>query len=100
MFIHCIYIIDRGPPAPRKSVPPESALAPNAPKVHETGNTLMDAVIRKGEPEKAFSECQVILEDYFDVPFQEHAFLETQNGVAQLKAHLLVQGVGSHPARV
>jgi CO/xanthine dehydrogenase Mo-binding subunit len=65
---------------------PESALAPDAPKVHETGNTLMEAVIRKGDPDKAFLECDVILEDCFDVPFQEHAFLETQNGVAQLTA--------------
>ena len=64
---------------------PESALAPDAPKVHETGNTLMEAVIRKGDPEKVFSECDIILEDCFEVPFQEHAFLETENGVAQLK---------------
>ncbi len=62
---------------------PEAALKPDAPRVHEAGNTLMSAVIRHGDAEKAFSDCDVVLEDCFEVPFQEHAFLETENALAQ-----------------
>ena len=64
---------------------PETALNPGAPMVHAAGNTLLSAVIQKGDAAKAFSDCDVILEDCFEVPFQEHAFLETENGFAQQK---------------
>lgn len=61
---------------------PEEALKPDAPMVHAAGNTLLSAVIRTGDAAKAFSDCDVILEDCFEVPFQEHAFIETENGIA------------------
>ncbi len=61
---------------------PEEALKPDAPLVHVAGNTLLSAVIRTGDAAKAFSDCDVILEDCFEVPFQEHAFIETENGIA------------------
>ncbi len=62
---------------------PEAALMPGAPKVHAAGNTLMSAVIRTGDAAGAFADCDVILEDCFEVPFQAHAFLETENGLAR-----------------
>jgi CO/xanthine dehydrogenase Mo-binding subunit len=62
---------------------PEAALKPGAPLVHAAGNVLLAAVIQNGDAAKAFSDCDVILEDCFEVPFQEHAFLETENGMAQ-----------------
>lgn len=61
---------------------PEEALKPDAPCVHEKGNLLLRANIRKGRGEEAFDECGVVAEETFEVPFQEHAFIETQNGVA------------------
>ncbi len=61
---------------------PEAALKPGAPLIHAAGNTLLSGVIQKGDAVKAFSDCDVILEDCFEVPFQEHAFLETENGFA------------------
>lgn len=61
---------------------PEAALKPGAPMIHAAGNTLLSAVIQKGDVATAFSDCDVVLEDCFEVPFQEHAFLETENGVA------------------
>ena len=42
-------------------------------------------MIQTGDAAKAFSDCDVILEDCFEVPFQEHAFLETENGLARQK---------------
>jgi CO/xanthine dehydrogenase Mo-binding subunit len=62
---------------------PRQALEPDAPQLHERGNCLLHATIAVGEIESAWAECAVIVEDEFTVPFQEHAFLETQNGVAQ-----------------
>ncbi len=64
---------------------PEAALKPGASLIHAAGNALLSAVIQKGDAAKAFSDCDVILEDCFEVPFQEHAFLETENGFAQQK---------------
>ncbi|MFZ3048604.1 MAG: xanthine dehydrogenase family protein molybdopterin-binding subunit, partial [Desulfatirhabdiaceae bacterium] len=63
---------------------PEDAIKPDAPLIHETGNILMHAVIQNGLAEKAFSDCDVVLEDRVEVPFQEHAFLETENGIARV----------------
>jgi CO/xanthine dehydrogenase Mo-binding subunit len=62
---------------------PETALKPGAPLIHAAGNTLLSAVIQTGDADKAFSDCDVILEDCFEVPFQAHAFLETENGFAR-----------------
>lgn len=61
---------------------PEDALRPDAPLVHESGNLLHKAVIKVGDARKALGECDVVIEDSFEVPAQEHAFLETENGLA------------------
>jgi len=63
----------------------DQALAPDAPQLHERGNCLLHATIAAGDVGPAWAECAVIVEEEFTVPFQEHAFLETQNGVAQLE---------------
>jgi CO/xanthine dehydrogenase Mo-binding subunit len=61
----------------------QQALLPDAPQLHERGNCLLHATIAAGDVDPAWAECAVIVEEEFTVPFQEHAFLETQNGVAQ-----------------
>lgn len=62
---------------------PEEALKPDAPLVQENGNILLKAEIAKGKGiEESFAECAVVVEEFLEVPFQDHAFLETQNGVA------------------
>jgi CO/xanthine dehydrogenase Mo-binding subunit len=63
----------------------EDALRSDAPLVHEehpTGNTLLAAVIRAGEAEKAMADCDTVVEETFEIPVVSHAFLETENGVA------------------
>jgi CO/xanthine dehydrogenase Mo-binding subunit len=65
---------------------PEEALKPDAPLVHDGGNTLLAANIKKGNPEEGFARSAVVVEGEFSVPFQEHAFLETENGVARKEA--------------
>ncbi len=65
---------------------PRSALEQGAPQVHESGNLLLHATIETGAGLKALDECEVVVEDTFEVPSQDHAFLETQNGLAWQEA--------------
>lgn len=64
----------------------DAALEDQAPRVHDldTGNVLKSATITKGDPAKAMDQCPVILEETFFTPVQEHAYIETENGVARL----------------
>lgn len=61
---------------------PEKALEPDSPLVHEGGNILLKANIQSGTGKDALGECDVVAEGDFDVPFQGHGFIETENGVA------------------
>ena len=66
---------------------PESALAKGAPVLHENrkeGNLLFSGVIAKGDADFAFSECAAVREGIFSLPRQEHAYLETETGVAKV----------------
>lgn len=66
---------------------PEEALKKGAPLVHEGrpgGNLLLRAVIEKGQARAALKSAPVVLRGTFSTPVQEHAFLETQGGFAQL----------------
>ncbi len=65
---------------------PEAALRRGAPLVHagrKGGNLLMRAVIEKGDAKGALKKAPVLVRGEFFTPMQEHAFLETQCGVAQ-----------------
>ena len=67
----------------------EAALAPDAPLVHPETPTSSNAyhhyVVRNGTPDelvRAFDEAHVVVEGVYDLPHQEHAFLQTEAGVA------------------
>lgn len=63
----------------------EAALADTAPRVHEeneTGNLLRAVTIVNGEADIAMKESDVVVEGVFEVPRQEHAYLETEAGWA------------------
>jgi CO/xanthine dehydrogenase Mo-binding subunit len=66
----------------------DAALSPGAPSIHglETGNVLKSATITRGDAAAAMAACDVVISDTFFSPVQEHAFLETQNGVAHMDA--------------
>ncbi len=67
---------------------PEEALKEDAPKVHEDnpeGNILRAVSIQVGKTETAFVECDAIVEGVFDLPYQEHAYLETETGWAYVE---------------
>lgn len=60
---------------------PEKALLPGAPKLFEDGNVLHRTEYRKGEAEKAFSACAVVVEETYYTPRQMHTYMETEGGL-------------------
>ncbi|MFH1139185.1 MAG: xanthine dehydrogenase family protein molybdopterin-binding subunit [Pseudomonadota bacterium] len=83
---------------------PEQALLEGAPLVHENhpgGNLLAEVAVRKGLADQGFRDCDVIIEGRFEVQRQEHAYLETEAGWAQVDAegNLLVVASTQSPFR-
>jgi len=60
---------------------PEEAARPDAPKVHATGNLLHRSQIVRGDVDKAFQRCAVVVEHTYTTPRIEHAFLEPESGI-------------------
>jgi aldehyde oxidoreductase len=53
-------------------------------KVHEGGNLLKTAVIKRGEPiEQVFSESDYLVEDTFQTQLIEHAFMEPEASIGR-----------------
>lgn len=59
---------------------PEAALKPGAPLIHTKGNLLYRRVLRKGNADKALSECPVVVRKTYFTPHIEHAYLEPDAG--------------------
>ena len=65
----------------------EAALAPGAPLLHDgmpEGNLVRLVTVDKGEGQAGFQACDAVVEAVFDVPSQEHAYLETEAGFAAI----------------
>lgn len=76
---------------------PVKAVEPDAPKVHDNGNVLLHTEIKKGNIEKGFEDSDLIIENTYYTGRQEHAFLETEGGVALIEADgSLTVYAGSH----
>jgi CO/xanthine dehydrogenase Mo-binding subunit len=62
---------------------PEESLAEGAVAIHEEGNIQhrMD-IPPKGDVEKALAESEIVLSQTYRTQFMEHAYLETEGGVA------------------
>ncbi len=66
----------------------EAALEPGAPIVQENhpgGNVLLSDRHVVGRGSEALAECDLVVEACFKTPRQEHAFLETESGWAQVR---------------
>ena len=61
---------------------PLEAMKPGAPIVTEPDNIVAERRIVKGDVEAGFAEAHVIVENTYRTPFQEHAFLEPEVGLA------------------
>ena len=66
----------------------DDALAGDAPVLHPedgTGsNVYSHLVIRKGDVEAAFARAAHVVEGTYEVPYQEHAYLQTEAAVAHI----------------
>jgi CO/xanthine dehydrogenase Mo-binding subunit len=63
----------------------EAALKPDAPRIHpERGdsNICVWDKIRKGDVEAAFARADIIVEGEYHTPYQEHAYLQPEAGLA------------------
>ena len=61
---------------------PLEALKPGAPLVYGSDNVVAERRIRKGNAEAGFGVADLIVEHTYKTPFQEHAFLEPEVGLA------------------
>ncbi len=80
---------------------PLEALKPDAPKVHEKGNTQRHATIRIGDVEKAFRAADVVVENTYRTGRQMHMFLEIEAGLGMLddKGNIVLYVGGQSPYR-
>jgi len=59
---------------------PEEALKPDAPRIHKKGNLLVRRCVVKGDTEKAFRCCKVVVEKTYRTARIEHSYLEPDAG--------------------
>jgi xanthine dehydrogenase molybdenum-binding subunit len=62
----------------------EAALAQDAPRVHEAGNTLVTWQIRHGDTASALASADVVVTGEYRTQHVEHAYLEPEAGVGWL----------------
>jgi CO/xanthine dehydrogenase Mo-binding subunit len=62
----------------------EEALRPGAPLIHEKGNLLGRRVVKRGSPDAAFMEADVVVERVYTTPHIEHTYIEPDAGLAYM----------------
>ncbi len=78
---------------------PEAALAPDAPRVHVSGNLLEASAFSRGDVDRALAESAHVIEQRFVTQRIEHAFLEPEACLAVPNGERLTvysQGQGVH----
>jgi CO/xanthine dehydrogenase Mo-binding subunit len=60
---------------------PEEARRPEAPRVHEQGNVLVEWHLRRGDVKGAFAQAAHIVEGTYRTQHVDHAYLEPEAGV-------------------
>ncbi len=61
---------------------PEEAAHPGSPKLHGETNQLFRLKIDKGNIEDGFAGASEIVENFYETPFNDHAYIEPEAGVA------------------
>lgn len=61
---------------------PFQSLGKDVPKIHDEGNTLFVRRIERGDVQRGFREADIIIQNTYTTPFNEHAYLETEAGIA------------------
>jgi CO/xanthine dehydrogenase Mo-binding subunit len=81
---------------------PLYAMQPNAPLIHperSDTNVCVHYKIRKGDTEVGFAQADVIVQSEYRLPFQEHAYLQPEAGLAYIdeEGRVTVQCGGQWP---
>ncbi|MDD4365026.1 MAG: xanthine dehydrogenase family protein, partial [Synergistales bacterium] len=76
---------------------PVRALEPGAPLLHEgrEGNLASSGFVRRGDVEPLLASCDHVVEETFRFAAQEHAYLETEGGVARYDGQILTMEVST-----
>ena len=77
---------------------PELAMLSDAPVLHEKRadkNILLSGILERGEGKAAFDNCTAVVEAEFNLPGQEHAYLETETGVAWFNQEGILEIIAS-----
>lgn len=61
---------------------PEEALKEGVPQIHKNGNILHSLELKKGDTVHDFESAEVVHEATYQTQFMEHAYMETEGGVA------------------
>ena len=61
---------------------PLEAIQPGAPVIYPPDNVVARWKLRKGDPQAGMAAADFIIENTYQVPYQEHAYLEPEAGVA------------------
>lgn len=81
-------------------VTPEEALAPGAPRVHDdVPNEVFVRRLARGDADAALAAADVVVEGLFTTPYNEHAYLEPEAGVAYMDGDRVVIMVGTQNAQ-
>src|SRR5256886_7278482 len=65
---------------------PLAALAPDAPRVHGTGNLLRSWYLRSGDLNQGFARGDVVVEHTYRTPFVDHVYMEAESGIGWIDA--------------
>lgn len=60
---------------------PVEAMRPDSIRIHEKGNILMHRTIKKGDIDKGFAECDIVIENTYSTQMVEHAYIERESGL-------------------
>ena len=64
---------------------PIEAMKPDSPKIHGDDNIMYHYKLRTGDIEKAFSECDIIVENTYKTSMVDHCFLQPEAGTAYIE---------------
>ena len=80
---------------------PRASMQPGAPKLFpDRENVIVHYRVRKGEVDRAWPECDAVVEGYYHTPMQEHAYLQPEAGVSYIdeagRVTVVVAGQWTH----
>lgn len=73
---------------------PREALKPDAPLLYEQRpgkNLLLSGTLERGNGAASLKDCKFVVEGRFKLPWQEHAYLETEAGVAGINSEGILE---------